>query len=419
MNGRDKLRAALEHKDCGKIPFDLGATKATGISASLLYKLRKMYGRDEPVKIYDTFQMLGLVDEKDAEMFGIDVLGIWSDMTVFGYRNDEWKPWTTPDGTPALIGKNACIRQEGRNLYMYPQGDPTAAPSGCLPLDGGHYFDYITRQEEFDEDNLNALEDYAEQLQMMTIDDQTLDFYRKQAEYYYNNTDCGIVLNAEYGNLGAQTMLNGGYVKRTTGIRDFAEFLMAHSLYPEYLEDIYEEWTNLCIRNLKLLHEAVGNKVQGVFLCGTDFGQQHSEIISPNMFRELYVPYFSRMNGWVHDNTDWKTIYHSCGSLANILDDMVGCGIDCLNPIQTSADHMDPQTLKNKYNERLTFWGGGVDGQSTVARGTLEEVEREMREHIDIFRKDGGFVFTVVHNLQDNYEPEKIKRIFDVLKEYR
>ena len=141
MNSREKFIETLHHRDCGKITFDLGGTKATGINASLLYRLRKAYGRDEPVKIYDTFQMLGLVDEIDAKMFGIDVLSIWSDVTVFGYRNDEWKPWTTPDGTPALIGKGACITEQNRRLYMHPQGDPDAAPSGCMPLDGGHYFE--------------------------------------------------------------------------------------------------------------------------------------------------------------------------------------------------------------------------------------------------------------------------------------
>ena len=417
MNSREKLTAALNHVDCGKIAFDMGATKSTGISATLLYKLRKLHGRDEPVKVYDTYQMLGLVDEKDARMFGIDVLPLWSDMTVFGYRNNNWKSWTAPDGTPMLIGEGCAMSQSDGRLFIHPQGDLSAKASGCMP-EGGHYFDYVTRQDDFDEDELDGFEDYREQIEFMTIDEETLKFYEKQADYYYNNTDCGLVLNAEYGNLGAQTMLNGGYVKTTPGIRDFAEFMMAHSLYPEYIEEIFEGWTKLCIRNLELLHQAVGKKAQAVFLCGTDFGTQHGEVISPTMFRELYVPYFTRINGWVHENTDWKTIYHSCGSLANILDDMVQCGIDCLNPIQVSADNMDPQVLKNKYNKKLTFWGGGVDGQTTLAHGTPDDVEREMRKNIEIFRPDGGFVFTAVHNLQNNVNIDNVQRIFDVLKEY-
>lgn len=419
MTGKEKLMKAIHHEESNGIAFDLGATKATGISASLLYRLRKLYGRDEPVKVYDTFQMLGLVDEKDAEMFGIDVLGVWSDMTVFGYRNDVWKPWTLPDGTPGLIGQNACITESNRKLFMHPQGDSNAKPSGCLPLDGGHYFDYITRQEEFDEDELNGYEDYREQLEVMTIDDATLDFYKKQVEHYYNNSDCGIVVNAEYANFGATSMLMGGYVKRTPGIRDFSEFMVACSMYPEYVEEIFDAWAKLAIRNLELLYQAIGDKAQAVFLSGTDFGAQHSELMSPKMFRELYAPFYARVNGWVHEHTPWKTVFHSCGSLANILPDMVGCGIDCLNPIQTSADNMDPAVLKKTYGKDLTFWGALVDGQTTMAHGTPDDVEAQMRKHIDILSPEGGFVAAVVHNLQSNYDVENVTRVFDVLKEYR
>lgn len=419
MNSREKFIETIHHRDCGKMVFDMGSTKATGINASLLYRLRKMYGRDEPVKVYDTFQMLGLVDEKDAEMFGLDLLPIWSDMTVFGYRNDGWKPWTLPDGTPGMIGEQACITKKNNNLYMHPQGNRDLSPSGCLPLDGGIYFDYITRQEGYDEDNLDAYEDYKEQLEIMTIDDRTLDFYRKQVEHYYNTTDCGLVLNAEYGNFGATSMVMGGYAKRTPGIRDIGEFFMAHSLFPEYIEDIFDAWSQLCIRNLKLLHQAVGDKVQAVFLSGTDLGSQHSELMSKTMFRDLYVPAYKKTNGWVHENTNWKTVNHSCGSLLNILPDIIDCGMDCLNPIQISADGMDPKVLKETYGDKLTFWGGAVDGQTTMAGGTPADVEKQLRENIEILQPGGGFVCCVIHNLQADYDLANVKRVFDVAKDYR
>lgn len=419
MTPREKFKTALAHRDPGKLLFDMGSTKASGISASLLYRLRLLNGRDEPVKIYDTYQMLGLIDEKDAAMLGLDLLPLWPDMTVFGYRNNAWKPWTMPDGTPALIGEGCAMSKDENYLYMHPQGDLSASPSGRLPLSNGHYFDYLTRQEEVDDDALNGFEDYREQIELMSIDDETLAFFRKQADYYYDNTDFGLVLNAEYGNLGATTMLNGAYVKRTPGIRDFSEFLVAHYTNPDYIDEIFEAWTGLCIRNLALLKQAVGDKAQAIFLCGTDFGTQNSEVMSRAMFQDRYVPFFSRINGWVHENTPWKTVYHSCGSLVNILDNMVDCGIDCLNPIQTSSKGMDPVFLKETYGSKLTFWGGGVDTQTTVNQGTPDDVEREMRRNIEIFSKDGGFVFCAVHNLQSNVRMENVQRILDVIRDYR
>ena len=418
MTKKEKFIAALEHQDCGYVPFDLGATKSTGISASLLYRLRKTYGRDEPVKIYDTFQMLGLVDARDAEAFGIDVLPLWSDMTVYGYRNQKWVPWVTPDGTPALIGEGCAIRQQGSRLYIYPQGDVSVPPSGAMALDNPLYFDYLTRQETVDEDALNGLEDYAEQLRIMTVDDATLEFYRAQADDYAANTDCGLVLNAEYANFGSASMLNGGYAKKTPGIRNFSDFLVAHYTNPEYVQEIYEAWTELAIRNLALIYQAVGDKAQAVFLSGTDFGTQKSEIMSRSMFRELYVPYYTRVNAWVHENTPWKTLYHSCGSLLNILPDLVECGLDCLNPVQTSSYGMDPHYLKEVYGKDLVFWGGAVDGQTTMSCGTPDDVERELVRNIEIFRQGGGFVCSVVHNLQTSYSDENVKRVLDVVSRF-
>ena len=419
MNSRERFIETINHRDSHGIVFDLGATKASGISASLLYRLRKAHGRDEPVKVYDTFQMLGLVDEIDAEMFGLDLLGIWSDMTVFGYRNDEWRPWTLPDGTPGLIGAKACITEKNRRLYMHPQGNPDLAPSGCLPLDGGIYFDYITRQEDFDEDELDAEADYREQLEIMAIDDDTLEFFSKQAEHYYNTTDCGLVLNAEYGNFGATSMVMGGYASRTPGIRDFNEFMVAHSLYPEYIEDVFDLWADLCIRNLALLHQALGNKVQAVFLSGTDFGSQTAPLISADMFRELYAPAYKKTSAWVHENTDWKIVNHSCGSLVPLLDDIIDAGIDCLNPIQISAEGMDPKTLKEEYGDRLVFWGGTVDGQTTMTHGTPDDVEKQMRENIEILQPNGGYVCCVVHNLQSNYDLANVEKVFEVARDYK
>jgi hypothetical protein len=139
MTSREVLIQALNHKE-GKIPFDLGATKATGINASKLYRLRKLFGREEPVKIYDTYQMLGLVDERDAEMFGIDVLPVWNNYTCFGYKNNQWKPWTVPDGTPALIGSDCAMTTNNGRYYIHPMGDAGAPASGCMPEEG-HYFD--------------------------------------------------------------------------------------------------------------------------------------------------------------------------------------------------------------------------------------------------------------------------------------
>ena len=107
---------------------------------------------------------------------------------------------------------------------------------------------------------------------------------------------------------------------------------------------------------------------------GTDFGAQQGPFFSPQTYRTLFKPFHAKINDWIHTHTTWKSFIHSCGSIWRLLDDIVDAGFDCLNPVQTSAAEMDPEALKAKYGDRVTFWGGGIDTQKVLPFGTPKEV---------------------------------------------
>ena len=153
-----------------------------------------------------------------------------------------------------------------------------------------------------------------------------------------------------------------------------ADWLTWHLLNPEYIKDVYAYQTEVAIKNMEMLYEAVGDKIDIIYMSGTDYGTQRSEMISPDIFREIYKPFIKEVNDWVHTHTPWKTFYHSCGSIVNLLDDMHEAGVDILNPVQLSAAGMDGKMLKEKYGEKFTFWGGAVDTQKVLPFGTPEEV---------------------------------------------
>ncbi len=123
------------------------------------------------------------------------------------------------------------------------------------------------------------------------------------------------------------------------------------------------------------------------------------------------------MNDWVHTNTDWKTFFHTCGSIVAYLDDFYEAGVDILNPVQISAEGMNPEFLKERYGDKFVFWGGGVDSQGTLSFGTPEQVREEVRQNIEIFKKGGGFVFNNVHNIQATVPVENLLALFETLKE--
>jgi uroporphyrinogen-III decarboxylase len=78
---------------------------------------------------------------------------------------------------------------------------------------------------------------------------------------------------------------------------------------------------------------------------------------------------------------------------------------------------MDPETLKMKFGDRITFWGGGVDTQKTLSFGTPEQVREEVLRHCDIFNRNGGYVFNTVHNVQARTPVENIVAMLDAVRQ--
>jgi len=150
---------------------------------------------------------------------------------------------------------------------------------------------------------------------------------------------------------------------------------------------------------------------------GNDFGAQNTELFSPELFEDLFVPFLRVQNDWVHRHTRWKTWYHCCGSITRILPMMIDCGVDVINPVQTSAAGMDPAWLKRTFGSRVVFWGGGVDTQRTLAFASPAQVAAEVRERIRIFAPGGGFVFNPIHNIQQGTPPENIVAAYEAARE--
>jgi len=162
----------------------------------------------------------------------------------------------------------------------------------------------------------------------------------------------------------------------------------------------------------------VGDKVDAVFVCGTDFGTQTSTFCSVDTFRELYLPYYRQVNGWIHANTGWKTFKHSCGAVETFMESFIQAGFDIINPVQCSAAGMDPAHLKKRYGGSLTFWGGGVDTQRTLPFGTPEEVREQVLRRCEVFAPGGGFVFNAIHNVQALTPVENIVAMINAVHEF-
>jgi uroporphyrinogen-III decarboxylase len=169
---------------------------------------------------------------------------------------------------------------------------------------------------------------------------------------------------------------------------------------------------------MKRINDVVGSLIDVVFICGTDFGTQIGAFCSTDTFKELYMPYYRKMNDWIHKNTRWKTFKHSCGAIEPFLSLLIEAGFDIINPVQCSAVGMDPEKLKDKYGDKIVFWGGGVDTQKVLPFGTPKEVREQVLRRCEIFSKNGGFVFNAIHNIQAKTPVENIVAMIDAVHEF-
>ncbi len=417
MTSRERILAALEHREPDRVPVDFGATVVSGIASNVIPKLRVALGLDpaeRPVKVFEPIQMLGEVNDDLRERLYGDCVGVFGTSNRFGFKNDDWKEWTLFDGTRVLVpGKFNTTPDEHGDINQYPGGDRTLAPSSKMP-GGGLYFDAIVRQEPIDEDRLDPSDNVAE---FGPIPDSELDHFRKTAEHLHRTTDCAVILPMPGAALGNVAALPAPWLPAPKGIRDTEEWYISHVIRRDYVYEVYDRQTDITMQNLERVRQAVGSNIEILYLSGSDYGTQRGPLFSPDMFRDLYKPFFARMCGWIHTHTNWKVMIHSCGANRPLMDDIIDAGIDIFNPVQCSAEGMEPEALKRDFGDRITFWGGGVDTQRTLPFGTPEEVYAEVSDRIRIFNRGGGFVFNTIHNIQSNTPIPNILAMIEAIED--
>ena len=416
MTSKERVLASLNHKQPDKVAVDFGGTAVTGIHVMVIEGLRKHYGlAPKPVKVIEPYQMLGEVDDELKAVMGIDTVGISARNTMFGFPNDNWKEFKTFWGQTVLVSDKFITKiDEKGDLLIYPEGDTTAPPSGHMP-NSSFFFDTISRNQPVMDDSTLKLEDNLEEFGLMKETDIK---YWKDKMATVANTDRAVIGNIGGTGLGDIALVPGPFMKYPKGIRDITDWYMSTVMRSDYIKAIFEKQTDIAIQNLKTFKEISGTKVDVAFICGTDFGTQDSQFCSPDTFRDLYKPYYRKMNDWIHANTNWKTFKHSCGAVEPLIPEFIDAGFDIINPVQINAVGMDSQKLKDKYGNHITFWGGGVDTQKVLSFGTPKDVEKQVIEQCKILSKNGGFIFNTVHNTQANTPIDNLASMIKAIKTF-
>lgn len=412
---RQRIQDALHHRTPDRVPIDFGGTAVTGIHVTCVAGLRDYYGLERrPVKVHEPFQMLGWLDDDLKAAMGIDVEGVFRRNTMFGFPNRDWKPWLFHGLEVLVPGRFNVSADANGDTLIYPEGDTSAAPSGRMPQ-GGFFFDAIIRQNHFDAERLNP-EDNLEEFSALS-DAEVDEIARDVAQAGQG----GRALIAGFGGtaLGDIALVPAPALRDPRGIRDVTEWYVSTRSRRDYIHAVFARQSEIAIVNLARIHGAIGDSIDAVFLCGTDFGTQTSSFCSTATFRELWLPYYRQICGWVKGHTNWKCFKHSCGAVERFIESFIEAGFDILNPVQCSASGMDPAHLKSAYGSRITFWGGGVDTQQLLPFGTADEVREQVLRRCEIFAPGGGFVFNTIHNIQAGTPIQNIVAMLDAVREFQ
>ena len=395
MNSRQRVLAALDHRPSDRVPIDCGATRQSGINASAYHRLKQRLGIATPTRVFDLYQMLAEIEQPILDRLGADVVGLQRPVVALGIRNENWKPWRLPDGTPVEVpgGFAPEVEPDGSLLLRHADGRPMAR----MPRDG-LYFDRIDKYP-------GAAHADPETLELPMLSGEECDHLGAQAEAYWQTTDKAIIVA-----LGPPYELFFGL-----GTGDFAAWMITLATEPDYVRALYERLTEAWIENLRRLAGAVGDRAH-ILQFNDDLGTQDGPFLSPRLFRERIMPYYQRGLDWVHRHTNMKVFMHNDGAIADFIPTLIEMGVDILNPVQTTARGMDPADLKTRFGDRLVFWGAACNCQATLPFGTPEEVAREVEQNIKILGRGGGYVLASVHNIQAGVPPENILAMFDTAR---
>ncbi|HOX36904.1 MAG TPA: uroporphyrinogen decarboxylase family protein [Candidatus Brocadiia bacterium] len=402
MKSRDRVLAAIGHRETDRAPIDFSGHRSSGISAIAYPKLRKALGLPErSVRVYDIIQQLAVVDEDVMDRFGVDTVELGRG---FSRRESDWADWVLPDGSPCLVPAwSVPERESGAWVIRSKSGRAIARmPDGALYFEQCH-FPFIENEdldhipEAFGESMWTAIASPPGPVSREELADG--------ARRLRDGTDRAII-----GLFGGNLLEVMQFLYRN----DNALLLLAGE--PEKAHRFLDKLFGIHMGNLERYLAAVGGCID-VIVFGDDLGMQTGPQISPAMYREFFKPRHSLLWNAAKRMANVKVMLHCCGGVRELLPDLIEAGLDAINPVQITCSGMDAEGLKSDFGKDITFWGGGCDTRNVLPKAAPEEVARHVRKQVGILRKGGGFVFQQVHNILSDAPPENVIAMFDAVNE--
>lgn len=412
MTSRERVMASINHREPDKLAMDLGSNVSAGISGMAYGNLKKYLGMNEGhVRIYDVVQQVAQPELEVLDLIGADVLDVGR---VFNEKDSDWYDVTLSNGIQAQwpVWFRPVMQPDGSYNHYAPDGTLIARmPKGGMCFDQTYFpykEDYPDDYEHLDEEMSKVL--WSAMVHSPWDHSKEEGFYeelRRRCIALRNSTDRALMITC-----------GCNFFEWGTFLRRMENFLMDTYAEPESVLALNDQLLERHLAMLTKVCEYVGDVVD-IVRFGDDLGMNTGMFMSLEKYRELFKPYHTKINEYVHTHSNMKTFLHSCGSIFPVIGDLIEAGFDILNPVQTTARDMDPARLKQEYGKDITFWGGGCNTRTILNNAAPQEVYEYSRRMIDIFYKDGGFIFNTEHNILPDVPPENIMAMYKAVEDAR
>jgi len=378
MTSKERLLRALTHSEPDRVPIDLAGTPVTSICKGAYESFRKYLDLpEEEIVIIDQMQQLPAVGEDLLTKVRSDT------RCIPGHPPSNWK---------------LEIKEEGRYLIYYDEWNIKLR----MPKQGGLYYDFVGFPLAD-----ARIEDLATYRWPNAKDkDRFVDPGRRARKLH----DRG-----EYA-IGVPAPLGAGFFEESWWLRGMPNIMMDMVNNPEFLETLLENLLQIYMEAWDGLLNVAGEYADFVQI-GDDLCAQNGPLMSPRLYRKFIKPRARKLIEFIRKRTKAPVFFHCCGSVAPLLPDLIEIGVDILNPVQVSAAGMNTKELKKDFGKDIVFWGG-CDTQHILPYGTPEMVREEVKRIIDDLAPGGGFVFSTVHNIQNDVPPENLWAMYETVWEY-
>ncbi len=379
MTSRQRVLKALNHEIPDRVPIDLGGFQ-TGIHKRAYVELLTHLGIEDDISILDPVQQLAKPCEELLERFHVDIRyvcahGPDSFRGSIEHNGRDGKLWHDLTDEFGIVWSMPDEQQLYMDISHHPLADAGIRDLAHYPFPLG-----------------------GEPTRFTGVREKALEL-RSETPYAISTGIGGVVYEICWY------------------MRGLERWFMDMIDNPAFCEALLDRTLAFWIDYYTGFMAEIGDIVD-VVMIGDDVGGQSGPLFSPEFYRKIVKPRQKNLVRHIKSLTKAKIWYHTCGSVAEYIPDLLDNGIDILNPVQISADGMDPAELKDKYGDELVLWGGAIDTQHVLPFAAPSEIRAHVRKNLEIFKPGGGYVFNNVHNIQAGVPAENIVALFDTAQEF-